>query len=93
MSKKPNLPAPTQELLKVIGTKNQLKKKVLSLTDPQLEKLANTVKEVTEEVMLEREVQAEESKRFQSILENTLTNLSKEHNVPLDEIKNRTSQL
>jgi hypothetical protein len=93
MSKKPNLPAPTQELLKVIGTKNQLKKKVLSLTDPQLVKLANTVKEVTEEVMLEREVQAEESKRFQSILENTLTNLSKEHNVPLDEIKNRTSQL
>lgn len=93
MSKKDALPKPTQELIKALGTKQALKKKLNSLPESRIHKLALMFSEATKEVLLEREIEKEESLRVQKIIETTLSNLSTEHNIPLDVIKARTNQL
>lgn len=93
MSKKDVLPKPTQELIKALGTKQALKKKLNSLPESRISKLALIFAEASAEVLLEREKDKEESLRVQKIIEATLSTLSEEHNIPLDVIKARTNQL
>lgn len=93
MSKKNGLPNSTQELIKAIGTKAQLKKKLQALPTEQLEKVNNLLTSVTQEILSDRQAEAEQSKRIQNLVEETLSNLSKEHDIPLEEIIARTSKL
>lgn len=93
MSTKKELPSPTQELLKVIGTPAQLKKKLSPLSPKQLEKISKTFASVGEEILLERQIEAEEEDRINKLLLEALNNVSKEHEIPMDVLKERTSKL
>lgn len=93
MSKNKELPSSTQELLKVVGTPAQLKKKLLSLPPKQLEKIASTFAAVNEEIVLERQIEVEESQRIEDLLTKALEDISKEHSIPIDKLKERTSKL
>lgn len=93
MSKKEELPTSTQDFLKAIGTKNQLKKKLQSLPTDKIVKLNKTFAEATEEIQIERQKKIEKTIQVQNAVQKALIQLSEEHGIPLDEVKSITTQL
>lgn len=83
---KEKIPVKTTELIKALGTKASLKKKLASLPDSELKKMRELFNLSVTELMNEREQKNLEVQRRKSIINSQLEALAKEHNIAPSEV-------
>lgn len=83
---KEKIPVKTIELIKALGTKASLKKKLASLPDSELKKMRELFNLSVTELMNEREQKNLEVQRRKSIINSQLEALAKEHNIAPSEV-------